>query len=46
MAEAIRSLNSFPFTDGTRLTVKKKGPPKKGEGKGEGKDRGDKGNPA
>mmetsp|Transcript_55411 Transcript_55411/g.104013 ORF Transcript_55411/g.104013 Transcript_55411/m.104013 type:complete len:185 (-) Transcript_55411:143-697(-) len=40
--KAIRSLNSFPFTDGTRLTVKKKGPPKR-EGKGEGKDKSDRG---
>ncbi|CAK8992959.1 unnamed protein product [Durusdinium trenchii] len=37
--KAIRALNSWPFEDGSRLTVKKKGPPKsKGEGKG---DRGD-----
>mmetsp|Transcript_116155 Transcript_116155/g.163254 ORF Transcript_116155/g.163254 Transcript_116155/m.163254 type:complete len:188 (-) Transcript_116155:75-638(-) len=41
--KAIRSLNSFPFTDGTRLTVKKKSSPKKGEGKGEGKHKDDKG---
>ena len=35
-AEAIRALNSWPFEDGSRLTVKKKGPPKsKGEGKGD-----------
>lgn len=39
--KAIRALNSFPFTDGSWLTVKKKGPPKskpeesKGDGKGE-----------
>eukprot|EP00438_Fugacium_kawagutii_P023652 Skav206416 [mRNA] locus=scaffold292:313305:317145:+ [translate_table: standard] len=34
--KAIRALNSWPFEDGTRLTVKKKGPPRdKGEGKGE-----------
>ncbi|CAE7861434.1 gnt1 [Symbiodinium microadriaticum] len=33
---AIRVLNSFPFLDGSWLTVKKKGPPKsKGEGKGD-----------
>eukprot|EP00440_Ansanella_granifera_P031681 gb/GFBE01034388.1/.p1 GENE.gb/GFBE01034388.1/~~gb/GFBE01034388.1/.p1 ORF type:complete len:139 (+),score=54.60 gb/GFBE01034388.1/:1-417(+) len=39
--KAIRSLNSFPFQDGTWLTVKKKGPPKnKGEGKGDGEGKG------
>mmetsp|Transcript_52637 Transcript_52637/g.118059 ORF Transcript_52637/g.118059 Transcript_52637/m.118059 type:complete len:193 (-) Transcript_52637:82-660(-) len=29
--KAIRVLNSFPFLDGSWLTVKKKGPPKKGD---------------
>jgi hypothetical protein len=36
LQQAIRALNSWPFEDGTRLTVKKKGPPRdKGEGKGD-----------
>lgn len=42
LIKAIRALNSWPFEDGSRLTVKKKGPPRdKGEGKGDRRDRGD-----
>ena len=42
LTKAIRALNSWPFEDGSRLTVKKKGPPRdKGEGKGDRRDRGD-----
>ncbi|CAJ1388437.1 unnamed protein product [Effrenium voratum] len=41
--KAIRALNDFPFADGSWLTVKKKGPPKAKDGKGESKGKGEKG---
>lgn len=41
--KAIRALNSFPFLDGSWLTVKKKGPPKEKEPEKDDKGKGDKG---
>ncbi|CAL1157413.1 unnamed protein product [Cladocopium goreaui] len=41
--KAIRALNSFPFLDGSWLTVKKKGPPKEKEPEKGDKGKGDKG---